>query len=893
MLCVLAIPALAQSNFNCSIYNISEVPGDMVTLINLYQGNNSHAEYGNESNYNWSVACKSNITTIDYGCSNNYLNIVQLFNYTNSHVSVNSFYSGQTCFNTSDMGMGWSLQLSDRSTVPPDYECVFAIYNYSNSHVYDCGHVNASYNVNVRIAAGDVSAPTGTIVIYGPNGTEFTGTDNVFLNLTYEDDFGIAGCRWANDNPLYLVDSPWENCTAVKAWLLSPGYGNKTVYYEINDTSGNTAIFNDSIIYYYTQDYTPPSPPVVLDGPDCVDIDWWNSNDTLHACWLNATEDISDTIYYRYRIMENGSCYNNDCNFTDVGTVTSLTVPGLTLYENWLYSFDIVAYVFNTTSPIASSDGARIDLTKPGPPIVNSSTHPDQNRAYGLSTARLNWSAQDILSNNNRSGIEGYSYLLDQYPGTAPDNTMEDRHWESLSVLKNNGYGQVLRSNASAGPTYSVFRQLHANFTENESVRVRVALAEIISDYDDLMGVEVYLIKHPKGNAIGDFEYYSDAISDIVNISRDIAYAETMDLATIYEFDLTVDETVSQTAWDTYVVVSGIISDDDNRNNLSIAGSTVNVDLSGWDYVCDNSDICTNMTSSVDYAIEVKKADSGDEWFTEYSGLADGTYYFHVKARDRAGNWGNTTHYRLNVAAGGVSVAISSPDDGELFTTDLAETNISVKVMVSGNASVRVIAIHPDGSNYTSADEVFSTTHVFHNVTLALGTNAIYAVATTDAGAVTTSSTVYVVVASEMMPLTNKTLKVIYKGGGAVGTHITYQDEGTSMVGIGSEETGPVLGAGELRADTSMNTIKIFMTLDSMDTADIENGLEDNDFLDRTLPSFGFGRNALDYVVQSEVRYDDVFLGGDLDLRPGKYDLYIMHHGVTPDGRVNLTVEVR
>ncbi|MBU2561795.1 MAG: hypothetical protein KKD17_05855 [Nanoarchaeota archaeon] len=894
ILSVLALSVSAQSNFNCSVYNYSQVPGDMVRLINLYQGNNSHAEYGNESNYNWSVACKSNITTIDYGCSNNFLNVVQLFNYTNSHVSVDNVYSGQVCFNTSDGSLVWSLQLSDRSTVPADYECAFAIYNYSNSHVYECGHVNASYNVNIRLATTDVIPPTGSIVIYGPNGTEYTGTDNVFLNLTYDDNIGVRSCRWANDNESNLTYAPWENCTTVKAWLLSPGYGNKTVYYEINDTAGNTAIFNDSILYYYTQDYTPPTMPTVYDGPDCVDIDWWNSNDTLHACWFNATDDISDTIYYKYRIMENGSCYGNDCNFTDAGTDLSVTVGGLTLYENWVYSFDVIAYVFNLSSGIASSNSTRIDLTLPDAPSVNSSTHPDQNRAYAEPTARLNWSAEDILGSGNRSGIEGYSYLLDRHPGTAPDNIMEDRYWQTLTTLNNNGYGQLLSANSSFGPpnTYAVFRQLHANFTENESVRVRVALAEIVSDYDDLMGVEVFLIKHANGAGFSAFDQHGYAISSIANVSQDIAYADTMDLAQVYRFSLTVNETVTDDTSDIYIVVAGLTSDNDNRNNLSIAGSTGNVDLSGWDYVCDDADVCTNMTASVDYAIEVKKADSGDEWFTEYPGLADGTYYFHVKAKDNAGNWGNTTHFRINVAAGGVSVGIVSPEDGQIFTTDSTEANISVKVMVSGNASVHVVALHPDGSNYTSPEAVFSTVSIFKNVTLELGQNELYAVANTSAGAITVSSSVYVIVSKEVIPMTNKTLIVKYSGCAVSPLpYICSATTGSSRVGMANEYPQGI-GPGYIQADTSTNTIKIFMSRD-FDVTGADDYFYEDEFLDLTIPSFGYIKEDKPYVVQNELRYGDVYVGGDLKLQPGKYNLYITHHGVTPDGRVNLSVEVR
>lgn len=1262
-----ALPALAQSNMNCSVYDVGAEPAGFVRLINFHE-NDTHAQFGNLSDFEKTFACKSNITTLDYGCSNTYVNVVQLFRANDSHVSVDNFYPNKVCFNTSNESINFYTGTSATGATPPDYECIFAIAKMNDSHVYECDHPDATYNVNIKanitvpqyvgcvdldnestyqgkvyndsdafwinndtelcqkdygfhskntalimINASDITfdcnsssftgdgsfagimvqdqdgasitgctlskfsqaiyldpsysnsveditinssqygilfdkvnnsyignvivynctygiylnysnytnitrssmsnnsqygldmyysdnarldslvfynnslgnariensdngyifnltsdqggialnmagadywdilnvtsstayssffltnsnnnnftyvtasdsatsamriyqdsdnnivknstfdsnavgisldyfsgsppeknlvyynifrnssslhaqsesasnqfnitngtdcgpncsrgnswddilsldiidanldgfgdsgtqypysstnggkvaanvtdwgpittktlAPSGNITIVGPNGTEVTGTRNVFLNLTYSSTYGVDKCRWANDDESNLNSAPWEECTEVKAWLLSEGAGNKTVFFQIRDNIGTNTTLNDSIIYSFIQDYTPPSAPTVYDGVS-GEIDWWNSADTLHANWFNSTEDISE-IYYRYRILENTSCYNNDCNWTDAGTDTSITVTGLDLKENSLYSFEVQAYnPFNLSSATASSNGTRIDLTAPDKPVINSTTHPDQDSAYAVNSAEFNWTASDILSSGNRSGIEAYSYLLDTHPGTAPDNVAEERYWEALQPMRNNGFAQLLRANSSVSSphTYAVFRQLHSNFTENESVRVRAALAELVSDYDDLMDISVSLVKVSEGAAIDEFDE-SDKISNIATISQDIRYAEELEDAEIYQFDLTVNETVDDNSNDIYVVVSGLTSDNDNRHNLSIAGSTSNIDTLTKGFVCDNSDSCSDTTSSVDYAIEVKKADSGDEWFTRYDSLGDGTYYFHVKAKDRAGNWGDTEHYRIIVAAGGVSISISSPSDGEVFTTGTDEVNISVKVFVTGNASMQVIALHPDGSNYTSASETFMTTNIFENITLETGQNEIYAVATTAAGAQTVSSSVYVTVAAELIPVTNKTLRVTYTGGGATTNHLTYATEGDQYIGIATENPGSVAGGGIVQTETGINTIKIFMS-SQFDTSDIDDYFEDNEFLDLETPSFSFGKKASEFVIQNELRYDDVFIGGDGTIPAGKYAVYIQHHGVTEDGRVNLTLTI-
>jgi parallel beta-helix repeat protein len=765
-------------------------------------------------------------------------------------------------------------------------------YNSTNG-----GNVSANV-VDWGPATNQTPPINGSIIIVGPNGTEITGTRNVFLNLTYSTRLGVGQCRWANDNSSNLNNALWENCTTVKAWILSESEGNKTVYYQISDLLNKTATFNDSITYRFTQDYTAPTAPTVYDGLyDGItrDIDWWNSNTTLSANWVGSREDISNNIKYRYRILENNSCYNNDCNFTSTGENTSVTVTGLSLKENWVYSFEVQAYnnfeLINST--ISASNGTRIDITKPNRATVNSTTHPNQQTTYAARNVELNWTATDVLSGGNRSGVEAYSYILDSHPGTAPDENIEERYWETVSSITNNGYSELLRADNTTGApnTNAVFKQILTNLTQNESIRVRVALAETGTDHDDLMGVKVYLMKVNQGAAITTFSQDSNAVTNIVNISQEIKYAENLTDATIYVFNLTVNETVNDVTKDIYVVVSGLPEDNNNRKNLSIAGSTEALDPRTASYLC-NSSGCANVNSTIEYAIEVKKQESGDEWRTKYSNLGDGTYYFHVRAKDRAGNWGDTEHYKIIISGTGVSVAIASPTTGEIFITSANTINISVKAAVNSNASVKIIAKHPDGGNHTSSEVVFSTTNTFENITLELGRNEIYAVANTSAGIITTSSSIYVIVSASTEGATNKTLRVVYAGGctATSNQHLCYKTEGSYMAGLATETDGGIAGAGGYaQADTEDSTIKIFLTK-TFNTNRIANYLDQNEFLDLTTPSFAYGKETKPVVIQNELRYEDISLDGTLKLTSGKYSLKINHNGVTGDGMVNLSI---
>ena len=731
--------------------------------------------------------------------------------------------------------------------------------------------------------------PLGSMVIYGLNGTESTGSRNVFLNLSYSSADGVDKCRWANDAAGNLISKHWEECTTVKAWILREGFGTKTVYFEVLDLNGDVSTFSDAIDYMFIQDFTAPTPPSVYDGISGDDIDWSDSSTTLEAHWFNATDDIS-TIFYKYRIINQSGCYNIDCNWTNVGTDTEAGRTNFTLYEGANYSFEVLAYVNDILNSSSVSDGVIVDLTKPVAPTINSSTHPTQIKPYDSATAIFNFSATDPVSNGVASGVEGFSYLLNRHPGTAPDRNIEERYWETFAEMHKGSYNQTLKTNGT-GDAYSVMNELQYNITVGDSIRVRVALAEQFMDYSDLMGIKVYLAKDTGGAF--DYDMESNAVSDISNMSLDIMYVEDISDAWVYQFDLTVTETIDIGSTPLYVVVSGITTDDDNREPLAIS-ATENfalIDNTTKAYVCDETGLgCTEKTNDLEFAIEVKKEDTGSSWSVQYDLLGDETYYFHVKAKDVAGNWGDTAHYKIIVAAGGVNSIIYSPVDEELFYSNESEKNISVKVAVGGNVSVWVVALHPDGSNFTSPKQTFDSSYEFENIILETGINELYAVTNTSQGAIAESGRISVRLSPDVLPVTNKTLRVTYTGcSGSTSNYICTRTEGMSYVGIAFEDD--VISGSKLQGDTSLNSIKIFMTRAfNTDERDLE--LATNVFMDRVNPMFGYAYGTTYYMIRNELRYDDLHLGGDFMLPPGVYKMYIRKGGVTAEGKTNISIRI-
>jgi hypothetical protein len=358
-----------------------------------------------------------------------------------------------------------------------------------------------------------------------------------------------------------------------------------------------------------------------------------------------------------------------------------------------------------------------------------------------------------------------------------------------------------------------------------------------------------------------------------------------MSSASVYELDLQVTGDIDDSTADAYIVVAGVTSDNDNRNNLSIAYSTSSIDNSTRNFVCDNTDSCLENTSVLDYAISVDKQDSGPVWDVQYDDLQDGTYYFHVKAKDNAGNWGDSSHYRVMIDTAGVRVDIISPFNSQVFSTG----NITATVEVNEDANVSVVAMHPDGSNFTSASAVFTGEHEF-NITLENGTNRLYAVAVNPAnGVVTYSPDVYVTLG--VVAAAARTLRVVYSGSSCSG-HLCSVDEGLAYVGIATENDTASFGANDLASDTGFYTIKIFATTPSMPVSSVESDLDDDDFLDRTVPMFGYEHDAKGFVIRTEVRYPTAYLAGERTVGPGKYSLVFRNLGTTPEGKANVSVRI-
>ncbi|MBT5021983.1 hypothetical protein HON01_04105, partial [Candidatus Woesearchaeota archaeon] len=171
-------------------------------------------------------------------------------------------------------------------------------------------------------------------------------------------------------------------------------------------------------------------------------------------------------------------------------------------------------------------------------------------------------------------------------------------------------------------------------------------------------------------------------------------------------------------------------------------------------------------------------------------------------------------------------------------------------------------------------------------------TNQIYAIAVDSNNVATTSSSIYIIKEAIISGLTNKTLKITLPCSGSTDSHLAYCTDANYYLGAGTENEGATITTTSVQSDTTDQTIKIFMTTPDADLNQAEDELDDDEFLDKISPSFGFGHEKGDYLLRTALRYTDLVLSGTKIAESGKYAITIKNNGLTSTGKTNITIQI-
>ncbi len=191
----------------------------------------------------------------------------------------------------------------------------------------------------------------------------------------------------------------WTNAgTNTQAGISGLNLTNGTTYFvNVRATNGALLVSAVGSSDGATLDVTPPSTPVVID-----DGDWTSSTTQLHASW-SSSDPVSGIKSYEYAIGTTPGA-TDVVAWTDAGTNTSVTNSALSLVQDQMYYFSVIAVNgASAQSAAGSSDGIRVDATPPLQPVVTD----DGQFTADNTQLHAAWTSSDP-----ESGISKFEYSI-------------------------------------------------------------------------------------------------------------------------------------------------------------------------------------------------------------------------------------------------------------------------------------------------------------------------------------------------------------------------------------------------------------------------------------------------------------------------------------------------
>ena len=354
-----------------------------------------------------------------------------------------------------------------------------------------------------------------------------------------------------------------------------------------------------------------------------------------------------------------------------LGTFPS-SVPDGTYWIGWIIDNggDVTEFDENNNKAYKSSYQLIVDGTNPPAPTISSASYPDENEWYSDDNPLFTWTTPP-----DTSGVDCYSYTLDQPSITTPDtecDTTENSVWYS-DVSDGIWYFHV-RAKDNAGNWGSADHYKVKIDTANPEGWQNFNPTDWVKDQTPDCTIEVKDVRSGLDVSTALYKYSSDGgptwsgwISASCTGSDGITPYQTItadsvpfnqDSGTQNKIKFRIDDMVGNTgesgeytvkidaADPSAPVISSSTHPDedewDSGNDPAFHWTTPS-DTSGiscYSYIFDQS-----ATTTPDIIGE-PAGNSGS-----YTDVADGIWYFYVRAKDNAGNWGDADHYRVKIGS--------------------------------------------------------------------------------------------------------------------------------------------------------------------------------------------------------------------------------------------------
>ena len=361
--------------------------------------------------------------------------------------------------------------------------------------------------------------------------------------------------------------------------------------------------------------------------------------------------------------------------FCPVGTSNGNTAYWNPNVGDGVYSWRVRAWDGQYTSAWSDWWTFTVDGSAPAAPGVSSSTHPNQNAWYSNSSPTFNWSASDT------SGIGGYSYVFDQVATTVPDTTSEGTATSKsytgapqgaswFHVRARNGAGvwgttTHYKVQVDTGLPSSSLTVTSTSHTPNVVNRDRTVDVTYTAGSDTTSGVAGYDVQFTSsatppaagGVTTTATTYTSSALSD----GSWWVHVRTKDNAGNASAAVTAGPYVIDGTGPNAVVISSSTHDSNVWDTETSASFTWTVPTDASPVTGYSVSLTANQNDDPD---ETPEPAAANRSYTQLN-ITDGTWWFHVRGIDAAGNPGATAHYRVLVdstAPGNPTVSSSTHD---------------------------------------------------------------------------------------------------------------------------------------------------------------------------------------------------------------------------------------
>lgn len=487
---------------------------------------------------------------------------------------------------------------------------------------------------------------------------------------------------YANDDPSFSFSSTDASGIGGYSYVLDQNSGTEPD--KIIETTGTTASFTnksegqwwfhvrakdgapdpnwgDPSHFKIQIDISAPGAPSLSSSTHGSTTTCSTNNDPAFS-W--SASDLSGISGYSY-LLDRSSSTTPDT--TSEGTGTTRSYTDIADGDWW---FHVRAQNGSGLWGSASHYKVQINAAPADAPATQSGTHPSQSTWYANDDPAVSWSLTDFF------GITGYSRALDQSSTTTPDTLSEgtatssgfadlaDGEWwfhvrgqDGCGVWGNTGrYRFRIDDTNPAAP--SISSSSHSSestwYSNNDP-----AFQWSVSDTSGISG-HSFVIDRGTGVTVDTTSDSTSAGKSYVDLADGVWYfhARSQNGSGLWGLS-----SYRKVQIDTVVPGAPSLSSSTHpdqtltyrSNDPSFEWKTPSdmSGISGYSYVLDQVSGTTPDTTS-----------EGTSLSKSYSNLADGTYYFHVRAKDAAGNWGGASQHKvtINVPAPAVSPRLSAPE---------------------------------------------------------------------------------------------------------------------------------------------------------------------------------------------------------------------------------------